>query len=266
MNRSFTSSSIVALAATAAIFLIVQDFSHTNAATVSSRRPKNEVGGQNCTNHLQVIDRCSSLATYSYTTDFNQYPNNSLELKASCDRIGEGLKCLKLNAKCLSPIARRSLQSFAGARSRHSKKLCLNLNDPKTIDFVKASECVVKANKKPLMIASERELISAIQMLATNTSMKWDERFHSACCAASGYKVKAIKELEPECGKFKETQENMLNSMIGELLETACPEQSRLNDICGKLAKLNLPKTWKAVSLTGAALDLIVALADNKAT
>jgi hypothetical protein len=206
------------------------------------------------------------MSTYSYTSWSNQYPNSTSEMRASCDRINEGLKCLKTHGKCLSSIARRSLNSFTSARSKHSKKLCANMDDPKTTEFIKISQCIARANKKPLMIASERELISAIQMLATNTSMKWDDRFHGACCTAANYKTKVIKDMEPECSKLKDSQDDMLNSMIGELLETACPEQKRLKDICAKLAKLNLPKQWQAVSLTGAALDLIVALADNPKT
>lgn len=116
------------------------------------------------------------------------------------------------------------------------------------------------------MVASEKDLILTIQMLTTNTSMKWEERFHQACCSASNYKLKVLKDTEPECVKFKNTYDDMLNSMVGELLESACPEQSRLNDICSKLQKLTITKEWRAVSLTGAALDLIVALADNPKT
>lgn len=233
-------------------------------SAAASRRPKSDqANGQNCTNHLQVIDKCSSLATYSYTTSFNQYPLNSNEMKASCDRIGDGLKCLKTHGKCLSSVARRSLNSYSGARSRHSKKLCSNLNDAKTIEFWKANECIKNKNKREVMIASEKKLISTIQMLAVNTTMKWEDRFYQACCSASHYKTKVIKDTEPECAKYKVATEDMLNSMVGELLESACPEQTRLNEICSKLPKLTLVEEWKAVSLTGAALDLIVALADN---
>lgn len=113
------------------------------------------------------------------------------------------------------------------------------------------------------MIASERDLISTMQMLAVNKTMKWEDRFHNACCAASRYKEKVIKDLEPECSKYKDIQDDMLNSMVGELLESACPESTRLNEICPKLTKPTLAKDWKAASLTGAALDLIIALADN---
>lgn len=187
-------------------------------------------------------------------------------MKASCDRIDEGLKCLKVHGKCLSSIARRSLTSYASARSRHSKKLCANLSDPKAVEFIKISQCIARANKRALMVSSERELISAIQMLAKNTSMSWDDRFHGACCTAANYKTKVIKDFEPECSKLKDSQDEMMNSMIGELLETACPEQKRLKEICASQAKLNLPKNWEAVSLTGAALDLIVALSDNPKT
>lgn len=113
------------------------------------------------------------------------------------------------------------------------------------------------------MIASEKELITSIQKVTLDANMKWEERFHHACCAASNYKIKALKEVEPECSKYKIVMEDMLNSMVGELLESACPEQNRLNEICAKLPKLILAKEWTAVSLTGAALDLIVVLADN---
>lgn len=188
-------------------------------------------------------------------------------MKASCDRIIEGLKCLKIHGKCLSSVARRSLTSYTNARSKHSKKLCSNLNDVNSVDFWKAAECIKSKNKTEIMVKDERELISSIQMLSLkNTTMKWEERFHQACCAASVYKSKVLNDIKPECTKFETTTEDMLNSMIGELLETACPEQKRLDDICPKLNKLILVKNWKAVSLTGAALDLIVALSDEPKT
>lgn len=233
------------------------------AATTTSRKPKADIAGLNCTNHLLTIDRCSSLATYSYTTSFNPYPTNADEMKASCDRITEGLKCLKTNGKCLSNIARRSLTSYTNSRSRHSKKLCANLNDPKTVEFWKATECIQGKNKRNAMVDGERVLISTIQSLALDKAMKWENRLHQACCAASFYKTKSLKDIEPECTKYKDITEDMLDSMVGELLESACPEAGRLAEICSKLPKLTLPKDWKAASLTGAALDLIVALADN---
>ena len=234
------------------------------SGAATSRKPKTDpANGLNCTNHLQIIDRCSSLATYSYTTEFNQYPLSASEFKASCERISDGLKCLKTHGKCLSSVARRSLNTFSGSRSRHSKKLCSNQDDPKSIEFWKSFECIISKKKRDRMIASERELISTIQLLTTDPAFKWEERFHQACCAASTYRVKVLRDVEPECSKYKTTIEDMLNSMVGDLLETACPEQNRLNEICAKLPKVTLAKDWKAVSLTGAALELIVKLADN---
>lgn len=93
--------------------------------------------------------------------------------------------------------------------------------------------------------------------------MKWDDRFHQACCSAAAHKIQVIKDIEPQCSKYKVSVDDMLNSMIGELLEAACPESNRLAEICSKLPKLVITKEWTAASLTGAALDLIVALADN---
>lgn len=261
MNKITSTIVQLALAGIIVASIILQA---SQAASTTSRKPKSDqVNGQNCTNHLQVIDKCSSLATYSYTTSFNQYPINAIELKNSCGRFPDALKCLKTNGKCLSNIARRSLTAFSNARSRHSKKICANLNEQKAVDFWKSNACIKDSNKRTQMIATERELISTIEHLVTNTSLKWEERFHSACCAASSYKVKLIKDLEPECGKYKEAQEDMMNSMVGELLETACPEANRLSELCQKLPKLTLAKEWKPVSLTGTSLDLIVVLSDN---
>lgn len=113
------------------------------------------------------------------------------------------------------------------------------------------------------MVANEKELISTIQMLTKNTTMKWEDRFHQACCSALAYKTKVLVDIEPECTKFKGPIEDMMDSMVGELLDSACPDQPRLNVICAKLPKITLNKEWKAVSLSGAALDLIVTLSDD---
>lgn len=112
------------------------------------------------------------------------------------------------------------------------------------------------------MIASEKELISTIQMLATNVTMKWEIRFHQACCAADRYRTKVLRDAEPECAKYRTTNEEMVRSMVGELLEVVCPEENRLNDICLKLPKLTV-KEWGSGSLSSAALDLIISLSDS---
>lgn len=184
-------------------------------------------------------------------------------MKASCDRISDGLKCLKTYGKCLSSVARRSLNSFSASRSRHSKRLCASIQDAKTVEFIKSNECIGSNKKLNLMIDSEKELITTIKMLATNATLKWEERFHHACCAASRYKIKVLGDIEPECSKFKVTTEEMLDSMVGELLESACPESTRLKEICTRIGRIDFVREWRAISLTGAALDLIVVLADN---
>lgn len=204
------------------------------------------------------------MATYSFTTPSNPYPVNSSDMKASCERIVEGLKCLKIHGKCLKPLARRSVSSYTTARSRHSKRLCANISDAKSVDFWKTYECIKTKNKSSIMFENEKELVGGLQMLAANTTMKWDDRLHKACCVASAHKTKVLNDIEPECAKFKPAAEDMLNSMIGELLDSACPESNKLAEICPKLPKLEVSKEWKAVSLSGAALDLIVSLSDNK--
>lgn len=129
--------------------------------------------------------------------------------------------------------------------------------------------------------------------------MKWKDRFNHACCAAAEYKdvshtnilitsfccctvpdvktnqimslistdihsQKAIIDIGPQCTQYTPIAEEMFDSVVGDLLESACPEAKRLKEICASLPKLVLPKgAWKPVSLTGAALDLIVVLSDT---
>lgn len=100
----------------------------------------------NCTNHVEIIDRCSSLATYSFTTSFNSFPKNDQEFRRSCDRIGDGLKCLKVQGKCLSSVARRTLQSFQNGRQRHSKKLCGNMDGESAKKFQQTFACLDKVS------------------------------------------------------------------------------------------------------------------------
>lgn len=204
------------------------------------------------------------MITYSYTTPFNPYPQNQIEMKQSCDRIGEGLKCLKVHGKCLTnTFARRALSAFSGARSKHSRRLCANTNDQKSVDFWKAAECIKSKNKRELMVFSERELISTLQLLAVNTTIKWEERLHQACCAASDYANRVVRDIEPDCVKYKSVYGDMMDSMLRDVLESACPDQSRLNEMCPKLARLKLSKEWKPVSLVRAALEFVIALDDS---
>lgn len=204
------------------------------------------------------------MITYSYTTPFNPYPQNQIEMKQSCDRIGDGLKCLKLNGKCLgNGLAKRALSAFSSARSKHSKRLCANVNDQKSVDFWKAAECIKSKNKRELMVFSEREFISTLQMLAVNTTIKWEERLHQACCGALDYGNRVVRDTEPDCVKYKGVYEDMMDSMIKDVLDSACPDQSRLNEICPKLTRLKTSKEWKPVSLARAALELVIALAES---
>lgn len=235
-----------------------------SAQRASSRRAKQDNNGQNCTNHRAIIDTCASQATYSYTSTINTYPITLSEMRVSCGRITDAVKCLRTNGKCLNQLAKRSLTAYSQARSKHSKRLCANLNDAKTLDFMKLNECVRAKRKEPTMIELERELIIMLQHLAASTNMEWNDRFHRACCAADEFQTRASKTIEPECIKYKSSHDEMLESMVGELLEVACPEKSRLNDICAKLTRINLPKTWRPVSLASVTLDLIISLGDTE--
>lgn len=72
-----------------------------------------------------------------------------------------------------------------------------------------------------------------------------------------------IKTIESACPNDVAPQEELLNSMIGDLVDTGCPEASRLNEICPKLPKVKLPEKWKPASLTGAALELVDRLVEE---
>lgn len=184
-------------------------------------------------------------------------------MKLSCDRIGEGIKCLKVNVRCLHSLSRRSLNAYTTARSRHSRRLCANVNDNKVLDFIKAQDCIRSKGKIESMIKTEKELICNLQELAKNETLKWDDRFHQACCAANKYKIQVLHHIEPQCQQFKTTTEDMVNSMVGELLEAACPDERRLVDICARQPVFKVPEIWAGGSLTRAALDVITILAET---
>lgn len=185
-------------------------------------------------------------------------------MKSSCDRIAEGLKCLKAHSKCLNALAKRAVVAYVSGRSKHSKRLCADINGAKAIDFWKSADCIKSSGKQKVMIAGEKELISTFQAIAANKTMKWNDRFNGACCVASKYKVQTIKNIEPECVKYQETNEDMMNSMIGDLLDAACPEQLKLAEICNKIPKITPIKEWIPTSMTKAGLDLIVALEESQ--
>lgn len=113
------------------------------------------------------------------------------------------------------------------------------------------------------MIETEKELICNLQSLSQNETIKWDDRFHQACCAANKYKIQVLRHIEPQCAQFRATTEDMVNSMVGELLEAACPDDRRLIDICSKQPLFKVPETWTGGSLTRAALDVITVLSET---
>ncbi|KAG9509021.1 hypothetical protein GZH46_02471, partial [Fragariocoptes setiger] len=251
-----------------------------NGAPAQSTRPD----PINCTNHLDTIDRCSSLSTYSFVTSFNPYPRSANEVKQSCQRINDGLKCIKVQSKCLSSVARRSLQSFANGRSRHSKKLCANPDGEASKKFYQTFDCILR-NKGGEFAKSERDIIQSIEAI-TKAKLAWKDRFNHACCAASNFKEtyryishksiidsfpfaylrekRSLKDIGPQCVAFRSTAEEMVDSIVGELLDTACPDQQRLRQVCPSLGKLEpAAGTWKAVSLTRAALELVIVLSNT---
>lgn len=74
------------------------------------------------------------------------------------------------------------------------------------------------------------------------------------------YRTQVIKEVGDGCPGLVTPHEELINSMIGEMLEAVCPDANKLKEICAKLPKVDLLEVWKPKSLTGAALDLIEVL------
>lgn len=135
---------------------------------------------------MSMIDTCASKATYSFTTPTNHFPKNSDDLRKSCDRIQEGLNCLKIYNKCLIPVAKRTIQTFINGRTRHSRMLCKNPNSANSIEFIEGFDCLYK-NKKNKYFESEKELILTLQLITRRNDWDWEKKFHRACCSANLY-------------------------------------------------------------------------------
>lgn len=57
--------------------------------------------------------------------------------------------------------------------------------------------------------------------------------------------------------------DDMFESTVGDLLEAACPTPKRLEEICPKLEKVELPSTWTPASLAATVLEVIINLAES---
>lgn len=181
-------------------------------------------------------------------------------MKASCTRIGEGLKCLRAKTKCYPVLTRRALMSYVGSRSRHSRRLCSTSNGNNTLAFIKSSLCVQKQGVLPRLVLAERNFTGILTMLA-NVSMKWEDKFHAACCSALAYRDSLLRDIGEVCPGDIGPQEEFQNSMVGELVDSICPDANRLNEICLKIPKITLPDRKISTSLPAATLELVEVLA-----
>lgn len=241
--------------------LLVTNGIDASSATIAARKPKSDLPDRSeaCENHIQVVDKCATMATYSFVNPLNPLPTNVNEMKPTCNRINEGLKCLRARTKCFAGFTKRVLIVYTNSRSKHSKSWCNNLSAPQTTLFFRSNQCIKERNKSPRLLIAEKNFISKLQRL-TNMTMKWEQRFHSTCCVAESYRLQVIKEVGDGCPEFVTPHEDLINSMIGEMLEAVCPDANRLKEICSKLPKVDPLDVWKPKSLTGAALDLIEVL------
>lgn len=100
----------------------------------------------NCSNIVEVLDKCSALASYSHTIPGSAYPTSLEDLSKACPRHNEGLHCLRQHVKCLKPLTKRAILSFIESRRKHVKKLCSDLRGPAARDFTEAFACIRKVS------------------------------------------------------------------------------------------------------------------------
>lgn len=203
------------------------------------------------------------MAAYSFVNPVNPFPANINEMKPTCNTINEGLKCLRAQSKCFVGFTKRVVIVYTNSRSKHSKSWCNNMSGPQATLFYRSNQCIKDRNRQPGLQVAERGFIGRLQKL-TNMTMKWDQRFHQTCCLADAYRNQVMKEVGQGCAELVTPHEDLINSMIGEILEAVCPDANKLKDICPKLPKIDPPSVWTPKSLTGAALDLIEVLSRDE--
>lgn len=213
-----------------------------------------------CSNINEVIEKCGANASYSHTVTWGAaYPSTFDDLKVSCPKIQDGLACIRRHLKCLHSLTRRAMLAFIDSRRNHYKSICGNIKSQDTKSFVEAFACINKHKRKQ---AREQEILSIRQMDAILSSQVTDfkERFQRSCCAIIDYRRRSINDLEPQCANpnYVAAVENVIESVVGQAVEFACPDPK--SGICKSFSPLKLDFGPVNKTLTKAGTDLLMVL------
>lgn len=213
----------------------------------------------NCSNIVEVLDKCGANSSYSHTIISSNYPTSLAELKESCPKVHNGLTCLRKHLKCLHPLTRRAIMLFIESRRKHHRLICSNLRSQESKNFVDTYKCV---NTYRHQRSKEHEVhtIRQIDAILSNQVTDFKERFRRACCAIFEYRKSSLSDLEPECASATATNvvETMIESVVGQALEFACPDPK--SGVCNSLTPLNLGIQPINKSLTRAGTDLMLVI------
>lgn len=150
-----------------------------------------------CTSNRAKIDECGLAQGFSFIFNEYAYPTNHSALLKSCKRQSESFKCLKHNAKCLTPLSRQVLSAIIAGRIKYNKRLCSDVVGEFNGKFIDAFKCMSKS--KSLMDKGVKAEIfaSAISEGIANTKLNSsDIRLKHACCAVSEIKRVSIRDIE----------------------------------------------------------------------
>lgn len=142
--------------------------------------------------NLKTFDSCVIPAGFSFVNKDYRPPKSMDEMRASCKRQAEMIKCLKDRTKNSPALVRRSMLAYANGRQKHHKKYCTNLASQQTRDFVDAMSCVMNKRldsylRSDSIFANSIEEIKRLDMNDSSVELK------QICCAL--YKLRRVSYL-----------------------------------------------------------------------
>lgn len=151
--------------------------------------------------------------------------------------------------------------SFIDGRRKHTKKLCTDMKGEAAENFMNTYSCIKNNSRtRQRFIDSEIEAIKSIYAILSDQVREFKERFQRACCVITHYRAKSIEDMSPECsqGPNVAVVDGLIESIVGEALEFACPDTK--SSICNAMKPLKLAKEKPTKSLSRAGTDLIIIL------
>lgn len=134
----------------------------------------------------------------------------------------------------------RGVKTFLQHRSRHTKKVCANLNSETSKSFVAAMKCIMDNkfavyNKADSLFANRVAEIERLNFRDSATELKY------LCCSLVELRRDMSDNLGAQCSQHKLVVEEMASSIITSDLSLICEDKEKLlAEVCPSIKPLNV--------------------------